>query len=460
MGFWLWSDYRIERRTQRDVLVARGRAVLTALGGAIRSHGRMGMWFQESIDTVLQETVDESIVVGLAIMDDNGDRLAVGGRFPADIRPLPEPRLREEGLIVMRRVDFLPLPAERMLMREVRRGPRWLRPEERPALEDTLASGALRGAFRGGRGPMFGPPPGVRPGPAVERMLRGPVWVAAVVNAEAYHAAVARARRRLAASAAIMLSALALGLYVVLLIQRQGRMSNELALARERERRLEELTRLGAGLAHETKNPLSVIRGLAQGLLAANAEQARPARQIIDEADRVVGRINTFLQYSRPAEPRLHAVALDALARQVTDLFADEASARGAALAVEAEPLATLADAAMVRQVLVNLLANALAATGAGGRVTVQTTDAGGESRLSVSDTGEGIAAEDLALVTQPYFTRREGGTGLGLSIVEQIVRAHGWRLRIDSAPGKGTMVVIEGIRALREAAAAERPYS
>ena len=101
----------------------------------------------------------------------------------------------------------------------------------------------------------------------------------------------------------------------------------------------------------------------------------------------------------------------------------------------------------MVRQVVVNLMANALAACKKGDSITVELIPAGnGMLELSVQDTGVGMSREDLPDVTKPYFSRRAGGTGLGLAIVEQIVQAHNWHLDIDSSPAEGATVRITSI--------------
>jgi signal transduction histidine kinase len=270
-----------------------------------------------------------------------------------------------------------------------------------------------------------------------------------MLDITSYENAMTRLRWRFAATAGITLAALALGLASIILLGRQGRLGAELNLARERQGRLEEIARLGAGLAHETKNPLSVIRGMAQGLgTEADAERrALAAARMIDEVDRTVGRINAFLNYSRPLEPRWEVVDLAGLAAQAAQLFEDDARAKGVALKVEGSALPARADNGMIRQALVNLLANALAACEPGASITLRIEHEGDRAALTVEDTGRGIEPDDLPRVMQPYFSRTPGGTGLGLAITRQIVETHGWHLRIDSSPGVGTRARIEGIR-------------
>jgi len=96
-------------------------------------------------------------------------------------------------------------------------------------------------------------------------------------------------------------------------------------------------------------------------------------------------------------------------------------------------------DPAQIKQVLVNLLKNAMQAMNRGGRVTVTTETMGEDAALIVSDTGAGMTEEQISRVFQPFFTTKEKGTGLGLMIVQRIVRDHGGQIDVESASGKGT---------------------
>jgi signal transduction histidine kinase len=213
---------------------------------------------------------------------------------------------------------------------------------------------------------------------------------------------------------------------------------------------LEELNRLAAGLAHETKNPLSLIRGMAQSCLHKpfdSEESRRIAGKIVDESDRLEGRINSFLSYSRPLDPSLSSIDLHEVVLQTVELFEEEASAKGILLQTDLEAHLVLADPDMLRQILVNLLSNSLSACRAGDSIAIRGGTEGQGAILEIRDSGKGISPEDLPQVTKPYFTRREGGTGLGLAIVSQLAQAHGWRLEIESQTDRGTTVQVLGIR-------------
>jgi signal transduction histidine kinase len=147
------------------------------------------------------------------------------------------------------------------------------------------------------------------------------------------------------------------------------------------------------------------------------------------------------------------AVPLDALAARAVDMFQGVAEQRGVGLALAAAPAAVRGDAAHVRQVIHNLLDNAIKFTPAGGRVEVAVGPGGpGRAVLTVCDTGIGIAPADLPHVCDRFFRAdrarsRDGsarGTGLGLSICQTVVTAYGGRLAVDSAPGRGTTVTVD----------------
>ncbi|HOV61191.1 MAG TPA: HAMP domain-containing sensor histidine kinase [Candidatus Hydrogenedentes bacterium] len=245
--------------------------------------------------------------------------------------------------------------------------------------------------------------------------------------------------------------AAAVAVLAVAASRRQRRMRQDLVQAQEEVARQARLARLGAGLAHEIKNPLGVARGLAQSILDSaplGSPLAEKAAALMDETDRTARRINLFLRYARPPEPRPEPVNLGELGQTLERLLRDEAARQQVRLTVQLEG-GVLADADLLRRALMNLLLNALKACGKPGdsiilKVEPETRDT---VALAVVDTGTGIDPEDLPRVTEPFFGKFEQGTGLGLSIVQEIARAHGWRLSIRSVPGQGTEVRLCGVK-------------
>ncbi len=259
-----------------------------------------------------------------------------------------------------------------------------------------------------------------------------------------------RAGARLQLFLSLLGTALAFGLALLTTLSRwrQRGLEVDLAVAREREVHHRQLAQLGAGLAHETKNPLGLVRGMAQFISEADApgEVRKQAALIIDEVDRTVRHVNAFLDLAREKEPTQEPVSLDALFSGLEALMRQEALQQRVSMRWTSNHLRVRADESLLRRALLNLVINALKACAQGGEISVTAGATGDGVRISVEDNGSGIAPEDLSAVRRPYFSRFHGGTGLGLSIVDQIARAHGWRLEIESRPGQGTRVSLDGI--------------
>ncbi|MEO1086926.1 MAG: sensor histidine kinase [Acidobacteriota bacterium] len=228
---------------------------------------------------------------------------------------------------------------------------------------------------------------------------------------------------------------------------------------RERQR-YEELSLAASGLAHETKNPLGIIRGLAQRLASApdvDLSTKRRAGQILDQADRAASRIGDFLSYARLRDPEIGVVELDALLRYAAEVLAADLEAKGMNCRVETAGAVVLADEEMLLQIVLNLMLNSIAAGGPGvalelGFELESTADGRPPTgRLLVSDGGAGIPEDFLDQVRKPYVTGRADGHGLGLALVERLAELHGWRLHITSQLGEGTRVEIAGVAFARD---------
>jgi len=246
-------------------------------------------------------------------------------------------------------------------------------------------------------------------------------------------------------------TAAALGAFLLLGARmRTRRLLTELAVSEERSRRNREWALLGAGLAHETKNPLAFVRGAAQDLVENGSDRDKRvarAQQIVDEVDRVVARMNEFLQYSRPVEPSLADVGLEPVFREVGGLLEADLLPSHGRLEVAPTSISVHADPDMLRRILLNLLVNAARALREGGTIRLSARTEGRDTAsIEVQDDGCGIAKADLDRVFQPYYTRAPGGTGLGLAIVRRLVEAHGWRIELESEEGVGTVARILGV--------------
>ena len=201
----------------------------------------------------------------------------------------------------------------------------------------------------------------------------------------------------------------------------------------EMNTRLKEMNLAAAGLAHETRNPLNIIRGLAQMIsrqTAAPAEIQERSRAIIAEADKVAAQLNEFINYSRPREIRRTRLALNAVLNEVVRALNYDLEEKQINLQIKGEPLTVEADEQSFRQALFNLLLNAIQAVEPRGEIQVVAEKRNAaEAALEVLDNGPGVPPEHRAEIFKPYFTTQKQGTGLGLAVVQQIVLAHGWEV-------------------------------
>jgi len=228
-------------------------------------------------------------------------------------------------------------------------------------------------------------------------------------------------------------------------------------------------TTISAGIAHEIRNPLnslSIHLQLAEKQLAdlrqnwSTAPESPEARcepeslgkiegnlrVIRDEVERLETVVKNFLLAVRPQKPNWTYGDVDTLVSSVLKIMEPEITEHH--IRIVFEPLdreqAVPMDEFQIRQALINLLRNAIAAISGKGEIRVRLTLLADRVRIQILDTGEGIPGDHLRRVFEPYFTTRACGTGLGLAVVERIVREHLGRIRIVSEPGQGTCVMID----------------
>jgi signal transduction histidine kinase len=218
----------------------------------------------------------------------------------------------------------------------------------------------------------------------------------------------------------------------------------EATLRAEQAERLAALGRLAAGLAHEIRNPLGSIAGSIE-LLRTGGTLSSEDQRLCEIVERETARLNDLvgdmLDLSRPRVPVKVVVDLAATVRDLTTLAAKSGRGEDVQVRYEGPPSApVVADAGQMRQVVWNLMRNAIQASSPGDEVKVEIAPgpAGGRILL-VSDHGPGIPLTARKQLFEPFFTTRTHGMGIGLAVVKRILDDHGFTVEVDSADGKGT---------------------
>ena len=214
--------------------------------------------------------------------------------------------------------------------------------------------------------------------------------------------------------------------------------------------------RLASAIAHEIRNPLNYINLTLDHLRTAFPPDdpkkretfERLAQQLKTEVARVNTRISEFLNYSRPSTLELRPLDLGEAARDALQMVEVKAQESGIETRVEqtGDVPPVLGDAEALRSVFTNLIINGMQAIdGEGGSllINISAEDGGRNARVEVTDTGRGIAPEDISKVFEPYFSTKDTGTGLGLAIVKKAVDDHGGTISVRSKLGEGTTFVI-----------------
>ena len=231
--------------------------------------------------------------------------------------------------------------------------------------------------------------------------------------------------------------------------------SSELQLrlvrASELNSHLKEMNLAAAGLAHETRNPLNIIRGMAQMLskeAAAPVEIRDKARAIVDETDKVTVQLNEFINYSRPREVRRAKLPLNAAIGEVMRALSHDLDEKKIKLETKGDQISIEADEQLLRQVLFNLMLNCIQACNGAGEIQVVTgRQNASEAFLEIRDDGPGVPPERRKEIFKPYFTTHQKGTGLGLAVVQQIVLAHGWEIECLPNNPKGAVFRITHLK-------------
>jgi signal transduction histidine kinase len=453
LGWQTAEHFRVERAA-RAALIERAKDISTTLGIVLRSQRRFGLISKERLESALTDLVKPGELTGIALLNSAGDVVASAGTL-ADFQPKavagPAERWDDHSVTLMNLVDL-----GTNVAREVERAnsPPIVLPREE--------------FFHGSETNRPPPPPPEQMSSATNRPHRPrfsrPPWMTedeykAMLQKQGVHSFVivmtthglhSASRQDLVLRGVIGLLATVsvIGFWLAWRnLSKSSDLQLRLVRASQLTSHLREMNLAAAGLAHETRNPLNIIRGLAQ-MIAKQPEAPTEIREksgaIVEEVDKVTAQLNEFINYSRPRELRCVALSLASAVAEVVGALGHDLEEKRIQLKITGDSITIEADEQLLRQALFNLLFNAVQAVPAGGEVQVVTSRDGW---LEVRDNGPGVPADKRQEIFKPYFTMRAEGTGLGLAIVRQIVLAHGWEIECLSNEPKGAILRITHLK-------------
>jgi signal transduction histidine kinase len=508
---WQVIEHRRVRAAAREALVSRGRDITSTLGLVVRSQRRFGdIVSKERLESAIAGLIKTNEVLSIALLNSEDEIVAEAGE-PLDELTVftitPGVNWEDGTMLLANLVDlgtnrFTEVPEPRRAIvidfdNQTSAGgtnpaPFGFRPPPPPPRGTNESEDGLRerfpGRLPGERGPgidegergtnnLAAPGDTNRPPSSPQRgrtFFGRPPWMSeseyrklsAERGVHSFIIAMSSATVELAASQdmrmRVLICLMALATAVGAGVswrnrEKSSQLEVRLIKASEMNSHLRQMNLAAAGLAHETRNPLNIIRGLAQ-LIArepqAPAEIKERSTAIVEEADRVAAQLNEFINYSRPREVRRAPVAAGRVAAEVARALTPDAEEKRLTFVLPENDLVIEADEQLLRQALFNLLLNAVQAVPAGGRISVHLErQSGDDAVLEVRDDGPGVPPERRLEIFKPYFTTSERGTGLGLAVVQQIVSAHGWEIECLANEPAGAVFRLSDIKLAARAA-------
>jgi PAS domain S-box-containing protein len=232
-------------------------------------------------------------------------------------------------------------------------------------------------------------------------------------------------------------------LHLILQLQNITKRKEAEELLRKSDK-LNAVGQLAAGVAHEVRNPLTVLKGFTQMLWKSDPKKEDHYRLMLSEVERIEAIINEFLSLAKPQDTLFKEHDLFSILRDVAALMETKAIMNNVIIAHELEDRTMRMDCDhnQLKQVFINILQNAVEAMTAGGTVTLEVVepDLTNEVIVRISDQGCGISEERIAQLGEPFYSSKERGTGLGLMICYQIIRKHQGRIAVRSKLNEGTV--------------------
>jgi signal transduction histidine kinase len=470
---WQVEEHMRFKRNAAEALINRGRDITSTLGVVVRSQRRFGpnVVLKDRVQSALHELVRPEELESIAILSVTGETIASAGA-PVVLTPeMLQARgvyWRDRILTIMNLMDLgstatddggsrprSPIVvADEKTVRAFR--PPGIRrsPDGRSGSPGTASTAPDSGKPTGTTEPLSPvSQPRWMPREEYESLIQkqGAHSIVISLSTDAMHRAV---------NADLLLrslvSLLAVGGAIVSTLAwrnvgKNAELQIRLIKAGEMNTHLKEMNLAAAGLAHETRNPLNLIRGLAQ-MMSMEAQGApklkEHASSIIEEADRVTVQLNEFIDYSKPREAHFGPVELSGLIADVGRTLLPDIEDKHIQLVPPTAPLTVEADEQLFRQALFNLLLNAVQAVAPGGRIEIVWAATGPtEAALEIRDDGPGVPEADRSNIFKPYVTMRPKGVGLGLAIVQQIVSAHRWEIICGANEPRGAVFRITHLK-------------
>jgi len=479
---WQVVEHSRVRKSARAALINRAKDISDTLGMVMRSQRRWGgVVSKERMESTLNDLVRPGELNAIALLNAAGEVVASAGGV-IDLQPKGAVRMAEHwengAVTLMNLVDLGTNVTQDLQPRELtivvprheltNRPPP--PPSDRSPLPDNASNPTLaverdgatnvsarppgRGRGRGGRDGRFGfgRPPWMNEEEYQAMIQRQGVHSFALVMSTQPIQAVCNQDLWLRAIIGVLASISVVGCSLAWRnLAKSSELQIRLVRASELNTHLKEMNIAAAGLAHETRNPLNIIRGVAQLISKqddATSEVRKRSRDIIEETDRVAAQLNEFINYSRPREVRQTGVALGAVMSEVARALSYDIEEKNIDVKIAAEPLTIEADEQLLRQALFNLVLNAAQAVEPNGAIEIRASKRNSaDAVLEVCDNGPGVPTDNRARIFKPYFTTSETGTGLGLAVVQQIVLAHGWEIECLANEPRGALFRITHLK-------------
>lgn len=465
---WQWVEHQRFKRDATEALINRGRDITSTLGIVVSSQRQYGnLVAKDRIESALKGLIHPGELESLAILGATGETIASAGRT---IELTPE-MMRAGGaywqgdeLTLMNLMDLGSSGESGDSARAgalVVNSPRIFRARTNVRTQEPRPPGTTEPATDD----AASQPVASRRFPFSRPAWLNPAEYDALIKKQGVHSVVislstADMRRSVRNDLLLrsLVSLMACGAAIISAfawrnLNRNSELQIRLVKAGEMNSHLSQMNFAAAGLAHETRNPLNLIRGLAQ-MIAMQAE-AQPklkehASTIIEEADRVTVQLNEFIDYSKPRQAHFAPVNVAALVSDVVRTLRVDIEDKHVLLEPAITPLTVQADEQLLRQALFNLFLNAVQAVEAGGRIQIRwSTLAPDQAVLEICDDGPGVPEAERANIFKPYVTMRPKGVGLGLAIVHQIVAAHRWEIVCVPNSPRGAIFRISHLKTL-----------